>query len=114
MIFLTTIDVTGQTPEEYRAILDELGVELRPAAGIYLHLTASTDFGYRIIEIWDSKEGFEQFIEHRLAPAAKKLGMNRKTEITVVPLHNLFAPRLQELPSIISTLPGSPRRTGQS
>jgi hypothetical protein len=112
--FLTTLDVIGITPEEYRALLDEMGVETRPAAGIYLHLTAGTDFGYRIIEIWDSKEGFEQFLAQRLEPATKKLGIERKTDITIVPLHNLFAPRLTELPSLISALPGSPRRSRQS
>jgi hypothetical protein len=38
MIYVTTLDVTGLTPEEYRAVLDEMGVENRPVAGIFLHL----------------------------------------------------------------------------
>jgi hypothetical protein len=40
MTVVTTLDVKGITPAEYRAILDELGVEQRPEAGIYLHMTA--------------------------------------------------------------------------
>ena len=40
MTVVTTLDVKGITPSEYRAILDELGVEQRPEAGIYLHMTA--------------------------------------------------------------------------
>ncbi len=107
MTFLTTLDVSDLTPDEYRAILDEMGVETRPAAGIYLHLTGSTDFGYRILEIWDSREGFESFLQQRLGPATKKLGIERKTIITVVPLHNLFAPRLDELRALVPALPGS-------
>jgi hypothetical protein len=107
MIYVTTLDVTGLTPEEYRAILDEMGVENRPAAGIFLHLTMPTEFGYRIVEIWDSKEGFEDFLEKRLGPASKAIGLNRKTEITITPLHNFFAPRLEELPELIRLLPGS-------
>src|SRR5215813_4772069 len=107
MLFVTTLDVTGLTPEEYRAVLDEMGVENQPAAGIYLHLTAVTDFGYRIVEIWDSKEGFEEFLEQRLAPATKALGIDRKTIISVKPLHNFFAPRLEELPAVVLSLPGS-------
>jgi hypothetical protein len=108
MIYVTTLDVTGMTPEEYRAVLDEMGVESRPAAGIFLHLTTTTDFGYRIVEIWDSKEGFEEFLEKRLGPASKAIGLSRKTDISITPLHNFFAPRLEELPGLIRTLPGSP------
>ena len=108
MLFVTTLDITGLTPEEYRAILDEMGVETRPAAGIFLHLTTTTDFGYRVVEIWDSKEGFEEFLEKRLGPASKALGIDRKTDISITPLHNLFAPRLEELPGLIRSLPGAP------
>jgi hypothetical protein len=107
MLFVTTLDVTGLTPEKYRADLDEIGVEIRPAAGIFLHLT-TTDFGYRIVEIWDSKEGFEEFLEKRLGLASKAIGLDRKTDISITPLHNFFAPRLEELPGLISSLPGAP------
>jgi hypothetical protein len=106
--FVTTLDITGLTPEEYRAVLDKMGVETRPAAGIFLHLTTATDFGYRIVEIWDSKEGFEEFLEKRLVPASKALGIERKTVISITPLHNFFAPRLDELPGLVGSLPGAP------
>jgi hypothetical protein len=107
MLFVTTLDVSGLKPEEYRAVLDEMGVENRPAAGIFLHLT-TTDFGYRIIEIWDDKEGFEDFLEKRLGPTSNAIGLNRKTDISITPLHNIFGPRLKELPGLISSLPGAP------
>jgi hypothetical protein len=108
MTVVTTLDVTDLTPTEYRAVLDELGVETRPEGGIYLHLTTPTDFGFRIIEIWDEQAGFERFVEQRLAPATKAVGMERETQITVTPLHNLFAPRLDELPGLVASLPGRP------
>jgi hypothetical protein len=108
MTVVTTLDVYGMSPEEYRAVMDKLGVERRPEAGIYLHATITTDFGYRVVEIWDRKEGFEAFLEKRLSPAAKALGIDRKMEITITPLHNFFAPRLDELPGLVRTLPGAP------
>src|SRR5262249_35933939 len=61
MTVVTTLDITGLTAAEYRAVLDRMGVETRPEPGIYLHITVSTDFGYRVIEIWDKQEGFEEF-----------------------------------------------------
>jgi hypothetical protein len=108
MTVVSTLDITDLTPTEYRAIMDELGVERRPEGGIYLHLTTPADFGFRVVEIWDQKEGFDRFVEHRLGPASEAVGVNRPTEITVTPLHNFFAPRLAELPGLVSSLPGAP------
>ena len=79
---------------------------------MYLHLTETLDFGYRVIEIWDRMEGFDEFLEKRLAPAAQALGINREMKISVTPLHNFFAPRLEEMPGLIASLPGAPQTTG--
>jgi hypothetical protein len=108
MPVITTLDITAMPPNEYRAVLDYMGVETKPAAGIYLHLTTPMSFGYRIIELWDRKEGFDDFLESRLAPATKALGIDRKTDITVTPLHNVFAPRIVEIPGLVAGLPGAP------
>jgi hypothetical protein len=108
MSVVTTLDITDMTPEEYRAVLDHMGVETRPASGIYLHVTSAMSFGYRVMELWDRREGFEEFLEKRLAPATQELGINRRTEITITPLHNLFAPRLDEIPGLVPSLPGAP------
>jgi hypothetical protein len=108
MMYLTTIDVEGLTPEEYRSVLDKMGVETHPDAHIYLHITASIEDGFRVIEIWDSKEAFEEFLKNRLAPANEALGIKRTASITVKPLHNFFAPRLNQLPGVVRSLPGGP------
>jgi hypothetical protein len=102
------MNVTGLTHKEFRAILDEMGVEQRPERGIYQHVAHPTDTGFRIIEIWDSQKGFEEFAERRLKPAISKLGIQRDTTITFQPLHNFFGPRMDELPALISQLPGGP------
>jgi hypothetical protein len=108
MAVVSTLDVNGLTEKEYRAIMDELGVESRPEDGIYLHLTTSADFGFRVVEIWDEREGFDRFLERRLAPASKAVGLEREMAISVTPLHNFFAPRLDELPALVPSLPGAP------
>jgi hypothetical protein len=103
-----TMDVTGLTHREFRAILNEMGVEARPEAGIYLHISHPTEIGFRIIELWESQEGFEEFAERRLKPAVTKLGIQRETKIVFQPLHNFFGPRMNELPGLIGQLPGGP------
>ena len=68
-------------------------------------MTTPTDFGFRVVEIWDEKEGFERFVEQRLAPAGEAISLDREMTIAVTPLHNLFAPRLTELPTLVASLP---------
>jgi hypothetical protein len=108
MTVVSTLDIDGLTAPEYRAVMDELGVEERAEPGIYLHLTAPLESGFRVVEIWDHKEGFDRFLEARLAPAGEAVGLQRQMVITVKPLHNFFAPRLNELPALIGSLPGAP------
>jgi hypothetical protein len=108
MTVVTTIDMYDMPNTEYRAVLDRMGVETRPEPGIYLHITAQTDVGYRVIEIWDSEAGFQEFAQRRMLPALEALGIDRRTEITIKSLHNLFAPRLGDLPALVDGLPGAP------
>src|SRR5262245_66560597 len=91
MPVITTLDITDMPPREYRAVLDYMGVETRPAAGIYLHLTTAMSFGYRVIELWDRKEGFDEFLEKRLAPATKAPGIERQSVLAVTRLDNVLA-----------------------
>jgi len=81
MMYVTTLDVMGLTPFEYRAVLDKMGVERRPAKNIFLHVTTPIEGGYRILEIWDSQEGFEEFLKNRLGPANEELGLERATTV---------------------------------
>jgi hypothetical protein len=108
MTVVSTLDVHGLTAQEYRAVMDELGVETRPEGGIYLHLTTPIEVGFRVVEIWDEKEGFDRFVEQRLAPAGEAVGLDREMTIAVTPLHNFFAPRLTDLPAVVASLPGAP------
>ena len=107
-IVVMTMNVNGLTHKEFRAILDEMGVEARPERGIYEHISHPTETGFRIIEIWDSQKGFEEFAERRLKPAITKLEIQRETTISFQPLHNFFGPRIAELPGLIEELPGGP------
>jgi hypothetical protein len=71
MTVVTTLDIAGLTATEYRAVMDQLGVEERAEPGIYLHLTTPLESGFRVVEIWNHKEGFDRFLEPRLAPAER-------------------------------------------
>jgi hypothetical protein len=108
MAVVTTLDIAGLTAEDYSRILDRIGVEKRPAGGIYQHIAHATDNGYRIIEIWDDKAGLELFLKDTLFPAAQALKIQREMTIMTQTLHNIFVPRIGELSTLSDDAPGGP------
>jgi hypothetical protein len=107
-IVVMTMDVVGLTHREFRAILDGMGVESCPEVGIYFHISHPTESGFRIIEVWDSEDGFAEFAESRLKPAVAALGIQRETTIMFQRLHNYFGPRIEQLTALIPQLPSGP------
>lgn len=103
MGYVAVLEIQGLTAAEYNSIVARMGVETKPAPGIYLHIAAPMEGGMRVVELWDTKEGFESYINERLIPTCAELGIERKTTTTVTFLHNLFAPRLEEIPRIEKT-----------
>jgi hypothetical protein len=108
MAVVTTLDIAGMTAEDYSRILDRIGVEKRPAGGIYQHIAHATDNGYRIIEIWDDKKGLELFLQDTLFPAAQELQIRHEMTIMTRTLHNIFVPRIGELAALANDAPGGP------
>lgn len=102
MAVLAVLDIPGLRAEQYDVVLARMGVEQRPAPGIFIHLAAPAGGGFRIIELWDDQAELERFLEERLFPAAAELGLTGRPTITVEPLHKVFAPRLDEIPGVLA------------
>ncbi|MFJ4653353.1 hypothetical protein ACIP5Y_18990 [Nocardia sp. NPDC088792] len=100
MAILGILDVVGITSEQYDAVVDRMGVEGHALGSIYLHLAGQTEEGMRIVEIWDDGDEFVRFLDSTLFPAMTAVGVEEKHTITVLPLHNVFTPRLNELPGL--------------
>ena len=56
MAVLVTAEVKGQTQEGYEGMRAVLGGVLKGAPGFVLHTAHATEEGWRIIEVWESKD----------------------------------------------------------
>jgi len=81
----------GLTGEQYDALIARLDLDANPAAGQVLHLSAVTDEGLEVCDVWQTEQAFQGFLEHRVMPAVAELEVTGTPEIRVVPLHNLYA-----------------------
>ncbi|MFK4597071.1 hypothetical protein [Streptomyces pristinaespiralis] len=68
------VDNPHGTQEIYDKIRDHLGIEEKPAGGIFHAAGPGPDGGWRVIEIWESEDDAKRFIKERLVPAFQAVG----------------------------------------
>jgi hypothetical protein len=82
-------EVGGQTPQGYDAVLRRVGDALRRAPGFILHLSHGHEAGWRIVEVWESREDATRFFAAHIAPS---LPEGVRPKLSFQPLHSLLIP----------------------
>jgi hypothetical protein len=83
-------EVDGFTQADYEAVLGQVGEE--PPEGCLVHIAGATDSGWRVIEVWDTKDNQRRFHEGRLNPAFDAAGTERVGPPAFFPVHNVLPP----------------------
>ncbi len=87
----------GLRREEYDRLMADLALDANPPLGEILHVAADARQGINVVDLWQTKEAAEGFIEERLRPALQARGVDVELSIEVLPLRNLFAPDLDTI-----------------
>lgn len=84
---------TDRSTTNYDAINERLQAQGAPPTGLLVHTAGFTGNGFRIFEVWESREAFERFTGEVLMPIVKELAGSdaRMPELTVYELHNFVA-----------------------
>jgi hypothetical protein len=69
------IEIPNMTAEQGAAVLRELGLTNRPPAGQVLHIEGPMEGGYRVVDVWESQEVFQSFVQEQLGPAFARAGL---------------------------------------
>jgi heme-degrading monooxygenase HmoA len=88
MAVCLVIDVSGGTVEQYDAVkqkLEESGGML--GEGQTFHAAGPTDDGFAVIDIWNSRDDFDRFMQGRLGEAIQAAGVPQP-QIREIPVHN--------------------------
>jgi hypothetical protein len=87
----------GVTQEQYDEVMQRLGLDEDPPAGGMFHVAGPGDGAWRVCDVWESQEHFERFMNDRLAGVTQEVGMQGEPEVEFFPLHNVWAPRGDEV-----------------
>jgi heme-degrading monooxygenase HmoA len=69
MAVMVSADVPGQTQAGYQATVDALHEGIMKAPGFIMHMTAPSEDGWTVIEVWESKKEANDWFAHNVAPA---------------------------------------------
>jgi hypothetical protein len=74
-----TYDVSAD-PETYRRVADEADMSRKPQ-GLLLHAAGKADTGaWHIIEVWESDDARNQWVQERLLPALQRAGVDTSVQ----------------------------------
>ena len=87
--------------DQYDRLKDHVGWERDVPQGGILHITSFSPQGAHIVDVWESQEAFQRFLEDRLMPGVQEIGIQGEPEPQVYPVHDLFTPGIDRgLPGI--------------
>jgi hypothetical protein len=87
----------GVTEEQYDAVMERLRLDEDPPDGGMFHFAGAVEGGIRVVDIWESQEHFERFMNDRLGAVTQEVGLQGQPDVEFIPLHNVWAPRADEI-----------------
>lgn len=88
MSVMIVSEVSGQSPQGYDGMLALVGDALRQAPGFMVHMSHPVDTGWRIVEVWRSREDATRFFAAHIAP---NLPDGIRPKLSFHPLHSLLS-----------------------
>jgi heme-degrading monooxygenase HmoA len=76
--------VPGMTREQYNGMSETMLVEIRKHRGFLAHTGISIPGGIQVVELWESQEAFDKWIQGTVMPASKAAGLPPPI-ITILP-----------------------------
>ncbi len=84
MLVATVLEFPGVTQEQDEQMNADLSRQ-DPPTGILIHICGPMVGGWRIADVWESREAFERFTAERLIPAMAAVGGPRPVRQEVYP-----------------------------
>jgi len=79
------------TLEKYDDMMASLGLDANPPAGMILHVASEGVGAVNVVEIWQTLQAAEGFVQGRLRGALEAQRVRDPLSYRIEPLHNLYA-----------------------
>ena len=83
---------SGVTPEQYEEARRIVNWEGDTPDGARFHIAWFEGNDFRAVDLWDSPEQFQAFVDNRLNPGVQQVGIEGEPEVEMTEAHAVFAP----------------------
>ena len=87
MAIALLLEFAGVTSDQYDRVMERLELGGKLPSGGRFHIAGSTDDGWRVVDVWESQEDFDQFFKEKLGAAIEAEGMPAPN-VSTWPVHN--------------------------
>ncbi len=82
------------TKAQYEQVRKDVNWEGQTPRGAKFHVAWFGNDGLRVVDLWDSREDFERFVNERLTLGVKKIGIESQPKVEFAEAHAIFAPNV--------------------
>ncbi len=90
MAVALTLKWPGATKEQYDKLLELVDWEAEPASGGIFHVAWFDEDGMGIVDVWESPQDWQRFMDERLAPELATVGAEGQPEVEFHEVHRYF------------------------
>lgn len=85
------IETSDMTHEHYNWLVEKFQRGGKTAQGRIFHAVGPIEGGWRVIDVWESQEAFDTFVQETLSPALREVGVGTPKLLQAWPVHNLLS-----------------------
>jgi hypothetical protein len=89
MAVAVILEFDGGTLDQYEQVIEKMGFEHEGTGGPggLFHWVTKTDNGFRVTDVWESREQFDKFAEEQIGPYSQEVGLS-EPETSFYEVHN--------------------------
>jgi hypothetical protein len=85
----------GFQPRQYDELRPIVRWEVEPPDGLVFHVAWFSEGGISVVDVWESSEQFDRFMEERLMPGIQEVGVEGQPTMKWFDAHAYFSPALK-------------------
>jgi hypothetical protein len=83
------VEFPGSTLQQYDKVMQILQLGDKPPTGSFFHSAGQTEGGLRVVDVWESQQAFDKFVQDKLGKALQEAGL-KPPKVTAWPVHNML------------------------
>ncbi len=87
----------GATPDQYEQVRKHVNWEGDKPKGAVFHVASFGNNALHVMDIWESPDDFNSFVQNRLMPGVMKAGIQGQPQVEMYPVHTTYVANAEQL-----------------